>query len=176
LKAIYDFSILRDLRKRWKWSISDVSRESGVSPAVISKLERNNQNAAGIDTLYKLGRAFDMSSSELIALAELRTAQITDETVHESGGFQFTGIKYDNIKCLYGKASRGASVSRPEIHKNDYEVCWIVKGEIELSLPYEKINVKKGGAVQFDALQEHSYKALEDTEIIIMHIKKSKKF
>jgi len=38
---MYDFSILRDLRKRSGLNIADVSARSGVSAAVISKLERN---------------------------------------------------------------------------------------------------------------------------------------
>ncbi|RKX92599.1 MAG: hypothetical protein DRZ90_13690, partial [Spirochaetes bacterium] len=39
--VFYDFSILRNLRKRSGFTIADVSEKSGVSQAVISKLERN---------------------------------------------------------------------------------------------------------------------------------------
>ena len=40
---LFDFSILRDLRKKANLNIADVSAESGVAASVISKLERNRQ-------------------------------------------------------------------------------------------------------------------------------------
>mgnify|MGYP001837380540 CR=1 FL=1 len=48
----FDFTILRELRKRAGLSIGEVSAESGVSAAVISKLERNRTRAE-LDTLYR---------------------------------------------------------------------------------------------------------------------------
>ena len=50
---LYDFSILRSLRKRSNLTIADVSDKSGVSPAVISKLERN-QTSAELETLFRI--------------------------------------------------------------------------------------------------------------------------
>ena len=50
-------------------TLADLSKASGVSGPVISKLERNQQSAE-LDTLYRLGRAFGMSATDLLALAE----------------------------------------------------------------------------------------------------------
>jgi transcriptional regulator with XRE-family HTH domain len=172
---IYDFSILRELRKREGLNISDVSDRSGVSTAVISKLERN-QTKAEIDTIYKLGRVFGMNASELLALAESRSAQKKSETKHDSDGFNFREIRYDNVRALYATAKAGSSVSRPRIHHDDYEMCWVLKGKLAFYLPHEKHELNAGDSIQFDALQEHSYEALEDVEIIILHIKKGKRF
>jgi len=36
--------------------------------------------------------------------------------------------------------------------------------------------VKVGEALQFDALMEHAYEALEDSQVIIVRIKKPKRF
>jgi len=54
---MYDFTVLRWLRKRESLTIQQVSEQSGVSVAVISKLERN-QCTAELETLYKLVRSF----------------------------------------------------------------------------------------------------------------------
>ena len=65
---MYDFSFLRQLRKRDDLTIGDVSARSGISAAVISKLERN-QTRAELETLFKLSRVFGLTTNELVALA-----------------------------------------------------------------------------------------------------------
>jgi len=176
MDKIFDFTILRELRKKSNLNIADVAKRSGVSTAVISRLERNGQQAPGLDTVCRLARVFGLQSSELISLAESRAAQKASETSHKSGGFTFREIKYGNVKCLYGNAPAGASVSRPEAHKDDFELCWVLDGKLTFSLPQEKHELSAGEAIQFDALQEHQYKAIEDTKLMILHIKKNKRF
>lgn len=175
LKDMYDFSVLRELRKRENLNISDVSEQSGVSASVISKLERN-QTKAELDTLYKLSRVFGINTADLIALAETRMAHRTVSKQHVSDGFTFKEINYGNVRCLYGKAPAGAKVSRPHLHRDDYELCWVIKGQVIFYLPNEKFELKSGEAVQFDALLEHTYEAIEDSEIIILHIRKENRF
>ena len=68
---LFDFSILRDLRKKANLNIADVSAESGVAASVISKLERNRTRAE-LDTLYRLARVFGITAAELLNLAEAR--------------------------------------------------------------------------------------------------------
>ena len=71
--AMYDFSILRELRQREGLSIAEVSERSAVSSAVISKLERN-RTLPGLNTLYRVGRVVGLNPSELLRLAEKRSA------------------------------------------------------------------------------------------------------
>jgi len=172
---MYDFSILRDLRKRSGLNIADVSARSGVSAAVISKLERN-QNVANLETLFKLGRVFDMNPSDLMRLAESRSPHRKRATRHASDGFQFTEIEYGNMSCLHGVAPAGSRVSRPEIHHDDFEMCWVLSGKLAFYLPNESHELTAGCAIQFDALMEHSYEAVTDCEIVIVHIRKDKRF
>jgi len=176
LDKVFDFTILRELRKKEGLNIADVSERSGVSSAVISKLERNGQQAAALETICRLARAFSLQTSELLSLAESRAAQKTSETSHKSGGFKFREVQYENVKCLYASAPAGALVSRPEAHKEDFELCWVLEGKLLFSLPREKHKLSSGDAIQFDALQDHQYQALEDTKLIILHIKKNKRF
>lgn len=175
MKGIYDFSILRELRKREGLMIADVSERSGVSAAVISKLERN-QTRAELETIYRLGRVFGLNSSDIIALAESRSAMKNTATQYRAEGFHFQEMRYSNVRCLFGSAKKGGRVSRPRIHQDDYELCWVLKGKIAFYLPHEKHQLGEGEAIQFDALLEHTYEALEDCQIIIIHIKKGKRF
>jgi transcriptional regulator with XRE-family HTH domain len=173
--GMYDFSVLRGLRKREGLTIQEVSGRARVSPAVISKLERN-RTLADLATLFKLGRVFGVTAADLLALAESRTAQRTSASRHVSGDFTFDAVRYSNVQCLHGQARKRGRVSRPEIHRDDYEVCWVLRGAVRIALPNERHVLKAGQAVQFDAVFEHTYQAIEDCEILILHLPKGKRF
>lgn len=175
MSAMYDFSVLRALRKRQELTIEDVSRRSGVSPAVISKLERN-QSAAELETLFRIARVFGMNATDLIALAESRTAQRVKAVAHVGGEFLFKEVMYGNVRLLFGEAPKAAKVSRPEIHQDDYEVCWVLSGKMRVTLPHESHELAAGQAIQFDAILHHTYEALDSSQIIIAHLRKPKRF
>jgi uncharacterized cupin superfamily protein len=77
---------------------------------------------------------------------------------------------------MHAAAVKGAKLSTPELHRDDYELCWVTRGAISFSLPDEKYVLKQGMSVQFDALLPHTYEVLEDAEIIIVHLRKEKRF
>ena len=172
---MYDFTVLRELRKREGLSIAAVSTRSGVSAAVISKLERN-QTLAGLDTLYRIGRVFDMHPSDLLSLAESRSAHRQEQRERRANGFHFREIRYGNIRCLRGTAPAGAQLSRPEVHGDDYEVCWVLSGRLQFELPNEIHDLKAGDAIQFDAILQHHYQVMEDVEFLILRLRKGKRF
>src|SRR5262245_12341724 len=144
----FDFSVLRRLREQQEMTLAAVSEASGVSPAVISKLERNQQSAE-LDTLYRLGRAFGMSATDLMALAESPLAHRSSEKPYRSGEFKFRQVKYANVVTHLGSAPKGAKVNRPEIHHDDTEVCWVTEGKLLLSLPHEECVLAAGDSIQF---------------------------
>lgn len=172
---MYNFSVIRDLRKRAEMTIADLSQRTGISPAVISKLERN-QTVAELKTLFRLARAFGVTAAELLSLVESRTAQCKHETERIAGDFHFRQIQFANSKCFYADASKGAKRSNPDAHRDDFEICWVLEGKLKLDLPYESHVLSAGDCLQFDALFEHTYEVLEDCRIIIQHIHKQKRF
>lgn len=172
---MYNFSVVRDLRKRDGLTIADLSEKTGISPAVISKLERN-QAVAGLGTLFRLARAFGITAAELLALIESRTAQCKTESERIAGDFHFRMIEFANSKCYYAEAPKGAQRSNPDAHRDDYETCWVLEGSVKIVLPYETHILNAGDCLQFDALFEHTYEVLEDCRIIIQHIHKQKRF
>lgn len=171
----FDFSVLRRLRGQHELTLAALSEASGVSVGVISKLERNQQSAE-LDTLYRLARAFGLSATDLLALAESPLAHRTEEKAYRSGEFRFRQVKYANVVALLGTAPAGARVNRPEIHHDDTEVCWVTKGRLRLSLPHEDCILAAGESIQFDAIQQHTYEALADAEFVILHLRKDKRY
>ncbi|WP_372796432.1 helix-turn-helix domain-containing protein [Pontiella sp.] len=172
---MYNFSVIRDLRKRHEMTIADLSERTGISPAVISKLERN-QTVAELKTLFRLARAFGVTASELLALVELRTAQVKAESDRIAGDFHFRQIEFANCKCFYADAPKGSQRSNPDAHRDDFEVCWVLEGSVQVNLPHESHILNAGECLQFDAVFEHTYEVLEDCRLIIMHIRKQKRF
>lgn len=171
----FDFSIIRALRKEHNLTITDMAESSGVSTAVISRIERN-QASPELDTLYKIAKVFGLTGTDLLGLAEGRTSQLKKANNTCSGGFKFRRIEYANMDCYYGNAEAGAEISRPEVHRDDYEVCWVLSGKIEIKLPKETHILDVDDSIQFDAIMEHTYKAIDDCIIVISHIRKDKRF
>ena len=171
----FDFSVLRVLRKREGLTIGDVSGRSGISPAVISKLERN-QTRAELETLFRLARVFGLTATDLLSLSERRSAHRVKGSGYRSDGFAFRTVAYGNARLFFGDAAKGARTHRPEIHRDDYEICWVLDGAVEVALPREKHVLRDGDALQFDAALEHTYRALAPSRLVIAHITKAKRF
>jgi transcriptional regulator with XRE-family HTH domain len=174
-EKICDFRILRELRKSYDLSIAELSRQSGVSVSVISKLERN-QTKAEVDTLFRLARVFRLSLGDLISLAENKVAHLLNEENYCSNGFRFRRIGYGNFRCMHGEAKAGTRLSTPDLHGDDLESCWVLEGKVKISLPNETCVLNSGMSVQFDALMPHTYEVLENCRIIIVHLKKGNRF
>jgi len=171
----FDFTVLRTLRQRAGLTIAEVCARSGVSPAVLSKLERN-QSRAELDTLYRIARVFGLSALDLIALAESPLSHRHQAISYASDGFRFQRLSYANLALFSAEARAGARVNRPEIHRDVHETCWVLHGRVRVTLPHEVIELAAGDGVQFDAVQEHTYEALEDSRLLLAHVKKDKRY
>jgi len=174
-RDMFDFSVVRALRQREQWTLAALSKRTGVSTAVISKLERN-QTAAELSTLFSLSRAFGLNVTDLLQLAEARTAHRVVERSHKAGSFTFREVNYGNLRVLVGHARAGGAVTNPEVHRDDYELCWVLQGRVRITLPHEHHELSTGDCVQFDAVLEHTYEVLKDCEILILHLRKDKRF
>ena len=172
---ICDFSILRELRKQHHMNIADLSGKTGVSASVISKLERNLITAE-METLFRLARSFGLTLSDFISLAENRTSHMVRSERYRSGDFLFDRTDYGNMRSMHGFAPAGAELSTPALHRDDYEMFWVIRGKVRFSLPDETHELTAGDSIQFDALLPHSYKVLEECEVFIVHLKKGKRF
>ncbi len=172
---MYDFGILRELRKREGLTLDEIQVRSGVTPAVLSRIERNMARPE-LDTLYRLARVFGMTATDLLALAEERSSHTTTEESYERRGFCFRKVTYGNLTMFHASAKAGGQVSTPEVHHNEYELFWVLRGAVRLILPNEKHVLKAGQAIQFDAVLAHSYEVIEDSDMVMTHIRKGMRY
>lgn len=66
---------VRHEREKRGWSLTDLATHSGVSRAMIHKIERGECSATAT-RLARLAGSFDMSMSQLIALSEIRPGRL----------------------------------------------------------------------------------------------------
>ncbi|MGE9271047.1 MAG: helix-turn-helix domain-containing protein [Verrucomicrobiales bacterium] len=170
-----DFSIVRDVRKQSGMTLQEVADQSGISIASLSKLERN-QNLAELETLYRLARVFGISASDLLSLAESRTAHRKTIVRYRSGPFDFEKLTYQGIELFHATAEAGSSLKHPEAHGDDHEICWVRRGRLHIRFSHEQHTLGPGDAIQFDAVLPHTYEILEDVTLIIAHLTKTHRF
>jgi transcriptional regulator with XRE-family HTH domain len=171
----YDFSVVRQLRQQEGQTLAQLSEACGISISVISKLERN-QSTAELETIAKIAGAFGLAGSDLVSLAESPLAHRKTADGYQAEGFYFHRIRYANHHSFLGEAKKGATLSRPDAHGDDLETCWVINGGLRLTIGEQTLTLKAGESVQFDAIQEHTYEALDDTIFILLHLKKSNRF
>jgi len=171
----FDFSIVRDLRKRSGLTLAEVSDRSGISIAGLSRIERN-QTILELGTLYRLARVLGLSGTDLLGLAESCSAHTKKSESYSSGPFEFEKVAYKGITLFYATARRGEKLKKPEAHGDEFEICWVRAGSIRIILHRERHTLSTGESVQFDAALEHTYEILEDSEMVIAHLAKAHRF
>ncbi|MFU8780009.1 MAG: helix-turn-helix domain-containing protein [Kiritimatiellia bacterium] len=167
--------MVRDLRKRAGLTLDEIQSRSGVTPAVLSRIERNLAQPE-LDTLYRLARVFGMTATDLLSLAEQRSSHTTEEEHYTRRGFDFRKVTYGNLTVFHATAQAGVHVSTPEVHHNEYELFWVLKGAVRLVLPNEQHVLRDGQAIQFDAALEHAYEVVDDSEMVMTHIRKGMRY
>jgi mannose-6-phosphate isomerase-like protein (cupin superfamily) len=109
-------------------------------------------------------------------LTENRSSHRRRASSHVNHNITFSEITYGNVRCLLGDAPRGASTVRPQVHPDDYEVCWVLSGRLLFHLPHETQELHAGDAIQFDGVLDHRYEALADSTFMLLHLRKGKRF
>jgi transcriptional regulator with XRE-family HTH domain len=173
--SLYDFSVLREFRKKKGITISDLCADSGVPISTISKLERN-KCVAELATLVKLSSSFGIEASELLRAAERKCIDRKRAYVRKSRSNVYEEVSYPNLRVAEIVAKAGREIFRPEIHRDDYELCWVRSGKIILNIGRIEEKLSAGDCAQFDASLEHSYEVIEDSKILIIHIAKEKRY
>ncbi len=168
-----DFKVIRLLRKSLNFSLKELSARSGVSFAVISKLERNHGNPS-LETLSALARALHLAPSELLALAEPEnlSLEVRSGAEYPAGGFTFRAASLDGLRLIHGRGPSGARLADPEKHRGELEMLSVLSGRLRLTVDSRTAELEPGMSVRFQAFLEHSYEALEDVEMFIVHFPK----
>lgn len=164
-------SKLRALRLKKKLGLVDLGRHTGLSPALLSKLERGRMFPT-LQTLLRIGMVFSVDLDYFFAdhrkhraLAIVRRAdrlRFPEEPNRRDPAFHFESLTFAvaEPKCqaylaTFHPVAEGKA--RPHEHPG-VEVVYVLSGELGVTVEAVEHLLETGDAMYFDASVPHSYR------------------
>ena len=161
---------LRRLRLRKSMGLLELSRHTGLSPALLSKLERDLMHPT-LPTLLRISLVFDVGldyffNSEPAPVLEivrkkdrLRFPESPDRTpvtyYFESLDFPVPNRRLNSYLAEFQPVETGRA--RPHQHRG-IEFLYLLTGRLELSVGDDRHDLSDGDAIYFDSNVPHSYR------------------
>jgi DNA-binding XRE family transcriptional regulator len=162
----YDFSVLRDLRKRRKLTISKLSEQCKVSYVALSKLERNQGNPE-LKTLDRICHTMGLPTHNLLALAEQHRPVQARENAHKVlGSGDCRHVELGGTRITYTSAPQGCAGNATEVHADDHERCFVLDGKLKVTIGGNSYMLESGEAMGWDCLLEHNIEVVENATFI----------
>lgn len=179
MNSTYDFSVIKVLRKRLNLTLEKLSEAAGLTYSTTASIEAN-KSSPSLKTLDALACALQISTGNLISLAENRLVQLREAKRLDSSNKRtsMTGVEnfkvafYDKAKIFRVKAKVDDVVKAMALHEDCNEFCYILYGSIRLTIEDQHYELSEDKTILFDGVLDHSYHALEDCEFITVHIPK----
>ena len=165
----FDFSIIRNLRKKWGMTAETLAVRAKMTRATIVKIESGNGNPT-IETINAISRVFHLTASELVSLAEKASVEVGKTSPYKDNGLKGIHICFPDFEFYHLKAAAGiCKVSEPVLHENTAEVCLVVSGRVRLTIDDNATELSSGKAMRFKAIHQHSLEMVEASEFLLIH-------
>jgi transcriptional regulator with XRE-family HTH domain len=165
----FDFSIIRTLRKKQGITAEQLAKRANLTRATVAKIEGGDGNPT-IETIEALSSVFQLTSSELIRLAEVAHCEFSTTNTFKSDQFEGTHIWFPNFEVYWIKADSGVrKESDPQRHENTAEICLVLSGKIKVTVRDQSYELGGGMALRFKALHEHHFDIIEKAEFLLIH-------
>jgi len=179
VNSAYDFRIIRVLRRRLSLTLQALAARSGLTYPTVESVE-TNKNLPSLRTLDALAGALQVSTSDLLGLAERRlvqrrSAKVEDRTrltQNDKGVEKCRIARYDEGKLIRVVAEEGDHVHVMGLHENIHECCYVLSGVVELRIEDKTYRLGPDETILFDGLLDHSYTQIETGEYLTVHIPK----
>lgn len=148
----FDFSVIRNLRMKRGITAEKLAKEANLTRATVANLESGEGNPT-IETIDALSSAFQMSSSGLVRLAEVKKCEAGQTKRFKKGGSLGTHIWFQNFEIYHFKAGQGTrKESDPKYHENTAEVCLVFSGKVNATVAGISHELGPGMAIRFKAM------------------------
>lgn len=165
----FDFSIIRTLRKKRGITAEELARRANLTRATVAKIEGGDSNPT-IETIEALSSVFQLTSSELIRLAEVVHCEIAITKTFAADGFKGDHIWFPSFEVYCIRADAGVrKESDPEFHENTAEICLVLSGEVKVTVRGQSHVLGPGMALRFKALYEHHFDVIQKAEFLLIH-------
>lgn len=179
MNSVYDFRVMRVLRRQQGLTLHEVARKSGLTYPTVEAVE-TNKTQPSLKTLDALAGALGLSASDLVRLAERRLvqrrkAEFNRETPPrrvDRGVENCRIAHFDKGKVIRVTAAAGETVHVMGLHENIHEFCYVLSGRVDLSIGDKTFHLGPDETILFDGLLDHSYVQREAGEYLTVHIPK----
>jgi transcriptional regulator with XRE-family HTH domain len=166
---------VKALREAMNFSLRDLSDRSGVSPTMLSQVERGSTSPT-LAVAEKIAAGLDLSLSQLLRLDEVRHLVISrseDHLVRSSGGHRIEeltpplpGQRADvSTHRLNPGASTGGEGDAPMHEPGSRETTVVLDGSVMLVFEGERHQLNAGDSVTFDADLPHHFENQSDEPV-----------
>lgn len=156
---------LKKLRKERGFSLGELSRESGISKAMLSDIEKGNSNPT-INTIWKIANGLKVPYTKLIDCVEQETSIVPkSKSVMQTGETQsyrvycyYKTSPVRNFEFFYVELDALSSNKSIGHSKKAQEYIYIIRGELVLHTETKDFTLKEGDSLVFDSSIAHTYK------------------
>ena len=179
MNSVYDFRMIRVLRRQLNLTLQALAARSGLTYPTVESVE-TNKTFPSLKTLDALAGALQISTSALIGLAERRVVQrrkakvepLTPGAKADKGLDLCRVARYDKGKLIRVTAEAGDHVHVMGLHENVHEFCYVLSGCVELRIEDKTYRLAPDETILFDGLLDHAYTQIEAGEYVTVHLPK----
>lgn len=156
---------IRDLRKQKALTLGKLSKRSGVSISMISKIE-NKQTLPSIATYDKIASALSISFGELLTEtdkeADMSLVRVSERPVITRGSYVASPLAYKKGKKKMEPFIFDYPVRKrfPKHRHDNEELVFVIKGMIEFKYGEKVVVLRKGDCCYFDGSVVHGGRSL----------------
>lgn len=169
---------LKELRKEHDWTLSEVSRRTGISVGTLSKVE-NGKTELNFTSVNKLAEGLHLPVTDLTSFQPTVTGRRAITMGGDGAVFEAPGVAYEvlcsdvaNQQQCFMKAQITAREFPEELewHRHSgQEFVYVLSGELELhSELYDPTQLKEGDSILFDSSMGHHYVATGDVDTVLL--------
>jgi transcriptional regulator with XRE-family HTH domain len=161
---------IRSLRLKKKLGLAQLGEHTGLSPAMLSKIERG-QLFPTLPTLLRIALVFGVGlehffvePSERPTIAVVRREdrlRLPDRPGEEALSYYFESLDFlvtdRKLQAFYAEFPISSKVS--ELHQHEgVELIYVLKGQLAVSIAGDDVVLNEGDAMYFDSGAPHSYR------------------
>ncbi len=173
----FDFTYLKQLRKKRGYNFDTLSQKSGISKPTLHSIEAG-KNIPTLPTIDSIARALEVSTLDLLHLAHVPDICVSEmlniKGLAELNDSNAVCACNNDLHCLCVKVSPGDVIDGRQVCctlSMPYRVtCVVVEGKLKISVGEREYIAKKGQYVCFPAIGRHSYSTDEGvSRFVLVH-------
>jgi transcriptional regulator with XRE-family HTH domain len=175
---------LRRLRLKKSMGLVELSKHTGLSPAMLSKLERDLMHPT-LPTLLRIAMVFSVGldyffNPELKPLLEVvrkkDRLRFPDSADGDKASYHFESLDFPvtnrALNCYWAEFEP-AEPEQARLHEHEgIEFLYVLSGKMELRAGEDRHRLNEGDAVYFDSSVAHGYRRLGSTRTTALVVTK----